>query len=69
MMTENDRVLKYLKDGHRLTCAKAIRLGITYNLRSRISNLIDYGVGIDKSWKTVKKVNGDQATVREYRLA
>lgn len=67
-MTENSAVLAYLKTGAPLTCLKAIRLGISYNLRSRISNLIDEGVDIERARKTIKNRNGDRATVREYWL-
>ena len=67
-MSENAKVLQYLESGGSLTCAGAIRLGITHNLRSRISNLIADGVSIAKSWKTVNKRNGDRATVRVYSL-
>lgn len=67
-MTENSAVLAYLKTGGSLTCRKSINMGLSDNLRSRISNLIDQGVEIQKASITVKKANGEQATVRKYWL-
>ncbi len=68
VMSENQKVLKYLKSGKSITCFKAIKLGLTYNLRSRISNIIDMGHSVKKSWVSVKRSDGEMARVRSYSL-
>lgn len=66
-MSENLKVLAYLKTGKSLTCFKAIKLGLSHNLRSRISNLEDNHV-IKKAWVYVKRADGQMARVRSYSL-
>lgn len=58
------KVLDYLKTGASLTCLEAIQLGLTHNLRSRISNLKDAG-NIIHSEKV--KVNGTY--IAKYTLS
>ena len=68
-MSENQKVLQHFKRGMHLTCFDAIRLGLTHNLRSRISNLIDQGHDIQKQFIQVTKKDGSTAMVKEYWLS
>ena len=64
-MSENAEILKYLKTGNKLTCLKAIRLGLSHNLRSRISDL-DKNHCISRQYINVTKRGGKRANVMQY---
>lgn len=57
------RILAYLQTGAPLTCLKSIQLGLSHNLRSRISNIRDAGYKI----KSVQ-VNFNGGFVAQYSL-
>ena len=66
-MSESQRILNYLQDGHSLTCCKAIRMGISHNLRSRIAEL-SKTYPIQRKTIVVKRRGGGKASVRKYWL-
>ena len=51
--SQNARVLAYLQDGNSLTCLEAMQLGLTHNLKSRISDFKKAGVKINVDYPTV----------------
>jgi hypothetical protein len=65
---EKKVILEYLKRGYKLTCAESIRLGYSYNLRSRISDLVLLGYRIERRMIEVIKKSGEKARVNEYWL-
>jgi len=67
-MSDTLKVLGYLKTGRPLTVYSAGKRGLTQDLRSRISNIIDKGFKIEKSWINITRADGVIARVREYRL-
>ena len=65
--TQNSMLLEHLKSGKTITMAEAfIDFGIA-RLSGRIYDLKKKGVIIDDEWITVKKANGDDALVKEYK--
>jgi len=67
-LTDNSRVIFHLKHVGPLTCLSAIRLNVTYNLRSRISNLKKMGYKINSEMIQVRKANGRITRVAEYSI-
>jgi hypothetical protein len=67
-MSDTLKVLGYLKTGRPLTVYSAGKRGLTQDLRSRISDLINKGHVIEKDWVTITRIDGAKAQVREYRL-
>ncbi|MCW8932194.1 MAG: helix-turn-helix domain-containing protein [Gammaproteobacteria bacterium] len=61
--SQNSKILAYLQTGASLTCLEAMQMGLTHNLRSRISNLREAGHAI----KSVK-VPTNSSYIAEYSL-
>lgn len=67
-MTQQERVLSYLKDGNRLTCLNAFNeLGIT-QVASRIFELKEQGHDIRKKMISVTNRYDEKCSVAEYYL-
>lgn len=67
-ITQNDRILNYMKDYGSITSAEAMQdLGV-YRLASRIHDLRDMGIGITKEMETSKNRYGESVSYARYRL-
>ncbi|MDD3443178.1 MAG: helix-turn-helix domain-containing protein [Sulfurimonas denitrificans] len=61
--SQNAKILAYLQTGKSLTCLEAMQMGLTHNLRSRISNLRDAGYNISSV-----KIPTNSSYIAEYSL-
>lgn len=61
--SQNSKILAYLQTGKSLTCLEAMQMGLTHNLRSRISNLREAGYTINSV-----KVPTNSSYIAEYSL-
>lgn len=66
--TQNDRIMRYMRDFGSITSADAMRdLGVM-RLASRVSDLKRQGVRISDTWETAKNRYGDTVSYKRYRL-
>lgn len=64
-MTQNEKVLSYLRKFGKMTQRDAIRLGI-YRLPARIDELRKAGFGIRTDFRTVTNADGSKSRVGVY---
>jgi len=67
-MSQNDRILSYLKSGGRLTPLTALRFGMGMRLGARIYDLRREGYPIQQRMVKVRNADGTEAEVAEYWL-
>ena len=67
-MTQCDRILSYLQEGHGITALEAVKKFGCMRLASRIHDLRDRGNQIHKKMIAVKNRDGDTIYVAEYTL-
>ena len=66
--TQNDRIMRYMRDFGSITSADAMRdLGVM-RLASRVSDLKSQGVRISDTWETAKNRYGEPVSYKRYRL-
>ena len=66
-MTQNERVLAYMRERGSITQREAIWLGI-YRLSARIFDLRKAGYRVQSQWETVENKHGERATIARYSL-
>lgn len=62
--SQNAKILEYLNSGKTLTCLEAIQIGLSHNLKSRISDLNKAGYNIKS-----KKVKVTGTYIARYSIA
>ena len=66
--TQNDRILRHLKDYGTITTWEAIQeYGVT-RLSARIKDLKDLGYGINSEWLSSKNRYGEKVSYKKYIL-
>jgi len=65
--SQRERLKALLDEGMSINPLEAFKLIGTMKLASRISELIQSGYPVKKSWKTVKNRFGEDVRVMEYR--
>lgn len=66
--TQNDRIMRYMRDFGSITQMDAMRdLGVM-RLASRVSDLKSQGVRISDTWETAKNRYGETVSYKRYRL-
>lgn len=66
-MTQNEKILAYIKNHIYITQREAITLGI-YRLSARIADLRAEGHDIDSELKTVRNADGSRSRIAVYSL-
>ena len=66
-MTQNERVLAYMREHGSITQRDAMWLGV-YRLSARIFDLRKEGYKISSLWETVENKHGERATIARYSL-
>ena len=61
--SQNSKILEYLKSGATLTCLEAVKMGLSHNLRSRISDLKRAGYDV-----TSRLIDTKHSYIAEYKL-
>lgn len=64
-LTQNNKVIRYMRQFGRITQREAIRLGI-YRLPARIDELRKAGYGIRTDFRTVTNADGSKSRVGVY---
>lgn len=67
-MTQNERVIAYMREHGSITQRDAMWLGI-YRLSARIFDLRKAGYRVQSQWETVENKYGERATIARYSLA
>jgi len=62
--SQSAKILAYLQTGNSLTCLESMQLGLSHNLRSRVSNLKEAGYNI-----VSEMVKTNTGFVAKYRLS
>ena len=66
--TQNERIMRYMRDFGSITSADAMRdLGVM-RLASRVSDLKSRGVRISDTWETARNRYGEPVSYKRYRL-
>ena len=66
--TQNDRIMRYMRDFGSITSADAMRDFGVMRLASRVSDLKSQGVRISDTWETTKNRYGESVSYKRYRL-
>ena len=66
-MTQNQRILEYMREHGSITQREAIKLGC-YRLSARIAELKSQGLRIDSLPTTVRNADGTKTRVSVYKL-
>lgn len=68
METQNKLIAEHLNSGRSLTALEALHRFGCFRLSARIWDLKKRGMAIQRTWKTVKSVSGDDKQIVEYKL-